>query len=67
MQVAPPVDQICKKYKWRHLVAKIISNTWGATRQPIFLTDASGATWLPSFQVMQVVPPGDQDFQLMQE
>ena len=27
MQVAPPVGQICNQYKWRHLVAKFITNT----------------------------------------
>ena len=27
-----------------------------------FLTNASGATWWPNFQLLQVAPPGDQIF-----
>ena len=40
MQVAPPVDQICNQYKWRHLVAK-------------FSTNGFGTTWWPNLQLMQ--------------
>ena len=41
MQVAPSGGQICNLCKWRHLVAK-------------FVTDASGATWWPNLEPMQV-------------
>merc|ERR1712218_565348 len=47
MQVAPPGGQIIYLCKWRHLVAKFLSN-------------ASGATWWPNYLLMQVAPPGDQ-------
>ena len=38
---APSGGQICNLCKWRHLVAK-------------FVTNASGATWWPNFEPMQV-------------
>ena len=47
MHVAPPVGQISYLCKWRHLVAKFLSN-------------ANGATWCPNCFLMQVVPPGGQ-------
>ena len=42
MQVAPPGDQIFHQCKWRHLMAKFLANT-------------SGATWWLNFQQMHVV------------
>ena len=41
MQMAPSGGQICNLCKWRHLVAK-------------FETYASGATWWPNLEPMQV-------------
>ena len=47
MHVTPPGDQISNQCKWRHLVAKLFTNT-------------SGATWWPNFLKVQVAPPGGQ-------
>ena len=47
MQVAQSGGQICNLCKWRHLVAK-------------FVTNASGAIWWPNLLLMQVAPSGGQ-------
>ena len=54
MQVAPIGGQICNSCKWRHLVDN-------------FATDASGASWWPTLQSVQVAPSGDQNVQTMDE
>ena len=38
-------SQVIRRYNWRHLVAK-------------FLTNASGTTWWPNFLLIQVAPSG---------
>ena len=45
---SPPNDQIWNQCKWRHLMTK-------------FWTNASGVTWLPNFQLMQVAPTSGQN------
>ena len=50
MQVNQPDGQICILCKWRHLVAK-------------FVTDGSGAIWWPTLELMQVVAKGAGAFQ----
>ena len=51
--------------KWRHLVAKLVTNTSSATWWPKlepmqialqFGTNASGATWWSNFELIQVEP-----------
>ena len=49
MQVVPSGDQICNQCMWLHLVAK-------------FGTNASGAILRTILQLMQIAPPGDQNW-----
>ena len=49
MQVVPSGDQICNQCMWLHLVAK-------------FGTNASGAILRTILQLLQIAPPGDQNW-----
>ena len=49
MQVVPSVGQICNQCMWLHLVAK-------------FGTNVSGAILWTILQLMQIVPPGEQNW-----
>ena len=65
MQVTPPCGQILNLYKWNH-IGQICNQIWNLCKWRHLVanlaTNSSGAIWWTILQLMQIAPPGGQNW-----